>query len=191
LPNLRERRRRRTADSIRTAAVALVHAKGLDNVTAEMISDAAGISPRTFFNYFSYKEEALFPASPEFPPEAIEAFIAGRGRLVDDLAELILPLPEFFDTDPAMLKKLFESADAHPKLVILKIAAFTELETRLAAMIGARLGVKAADDRPVLMAAMIATAIRVGVGRWVEGGVGSAEDHLRRTLRDVQTVFQG
>lgn len=52
---LRERRRRQTSADIRGAAVRLAQARGWDKVTIEEICVQAGISTRTFFNYFPNK----------------------------------------------------------------------------------------------------------------------------------------
>ncbi|MDT7738291.1 MAG: hypothetical protein QOK09_1660, partial [Mycobacterium sp.] len=49
---LRERRRRQTSADIRGAAVRLARERGWDRVTIEDICTEAGISARTFFNYF-------------------------------------------------------------------------------------------------------------------------------------------
>ncbi|HXO12731.1 MAG TPA: TetR family transcriptional regulator, partial [Mycobacterium sp.] len=56
---LRERRRRQTSADIRGAAVRLVRERGFDKVTIEAICVEAGISVRTFFNYFPNKESAI------------------------------------------------------------------------------------------------------------------------------------
>ena len=58
----RETSKRQTQFSIRMAALELFKAQGITNVTVEQIAAKAEISPRTFFNYFSTKEECvLFP----------------------------------------------------------------------------------------------------------------------------------
>lgn len=52
---LRERRRRQTSADIRDAAVRLTLERGFDKVTVDEICAEAGISTRTFFNYFPNK----------------------------------------------------------------------------------------------------------------------------------------
>ncbi|MFD9896408.1 TetR family transcriptional regulator [Amycolatopsis sp. NPDC059027] len=54
-----ERRRVAKRAAIRAVAVRLALEHGPDAVTVEMISKAADISPRTFFNYFRAKDDAF------------------------------------------------------------------------------------------------------------------------------------
>lgn len=59
------------------AAVRLALDKGLDAVTVEAISEAADISPRTFFNYFAAKDDAL-TVDPVLDPEEVAGALAAR-----------------------------------------------------------------------------------------------------------------
>jgi AcrR family transcriptional regulator len=58
-PGLRDRKRRETRARLEEAAVTLVLQDGLEHATIEAISDRAGVSARTFFNYFDSKEDAI------------------------------------------------------------------------------------------------------------------------------------
>lgn len=82
---LRERRRRQTERDIQIAALTLALEHGVETVTTEMIARQAGISPRTFFNYFANKEAALVGTTPTIPSEAVAAFVASEGPLGPDL----------------------------------------------------------------------------------------------------------
>lgn len=57
--SLRETKKRRTRQAIRAAAIELFTAQGVSETTVEQIAAAADISPRTFFNYFDTKEQAV------------------------------------------------------------------------------------------------------------------------------------
>ena len=56
---LRERNRRKAWLAIHAAASELALKHGLADTTVEMIADHAGVSRRTFFNYFASKEDAV------------------------------------------------------------------------------------------------------------------------------------
>jgi AcrR family transcriptional regulator len=56
---LRERKKAETRSALGAAALSLSLERGVEAVTADDIAAAANVSPRTFRNYFSSKEEAL------------------------------------------------------------------------------------------------------------------------------------
>ncbi|MEO7904349.1 MAG: helix-turn-helix domain-containing protein, partial [Candidatus Saccharimonadales bacterium] len=56
---LRERKRQETRRGLEAATIELVIRDGLERTTIEAISERANVSPRTFFNYFVSKEDAL------------------------------------------------------------------------------------------------------------------------------------
>ena len=80
---LRERKRLATRRAILIATAELVRERGFDGVTVEEISRLADVSPRTFFNYFGSKEEAVAGEVPVLPVRAhLDAFLADRGDLL-------------------------------------------------------------------------------------------------------------
>ncbi len=58
---LRERKRRQTRQELIGAAMRLFEQKGYEQATVAEIAFAAGVSTKTFFNYFASKDEVLFP----------------------------------------------------------------------------------------------------------------------------------
>lgn len=89
-PSLRERRKAETWTAIHEAAATLVLEQGLEQATVESIADRAGVSPRTFFNYFPSKEDAVLGMrAPVLDPALLEELTAERD-LLDQLSHLLL-----------------------------------------------------------------------------------------------------
>ncbi|MBG6238252.1 AcrR family transcriptional regulator [Mycetocola sp. CAN_C7] len=134
---LRARKRAATRSSIEHAAVALGLELGYENVTVEMICDATGVSPRTFFNYFGVKEHAFLGAAPApLTESATLRFIEGGGEdVVGELAALIaapfLDIPQ----DAALLRSRFRLVTRTPELLGRQLEWMTAQERNLADLV--------------------------------------------------------
>jgi len=62
---LRERKKLKTREALGWAAMRLAAERGLEHVRVEDIATLAGVSPRTFNNYFSSREEAICAVAGE------------------------------------------------------------------------------------------------------------------------------
>ncbi|MFF2345360.1 TetR/AcrR family transcriptional regulator [Pseudarthrobacter sp. NPDC058119] len=71
-PSRRELNKAATRQAITDAALGLLRSKGPGNFTVEDIADAAGISRRTFFNYFGSTDAALASIVHGFLDNAIQ-----------------------------------------------------------------------------------------------------------------------
>ncbi|MDJ0317465.1 MULTISPECIES: TetR/AcrR family transcriptional regulator [Arthrobacter] len=116
--SLRERNRLETWALIHDEASKLACEQGLANTTVEAIADAAGVSKRTFFNYFPAKEDAILGIQgPTLSEETIACFRAGGagdlfGRTVHLMVTVIRSMfPEASRTDRRRILK-----ERHPEL---------------------------------------------------------------------------
>lgn len=71
---LRERKKRDTRWALSDAALSLALERGLDNITREDIANRAGVSLRTFNNYFTGKYEAVAFRQVDRMRQSLEAF---------------------------------------------------------------------------------------------------------------------
>lgn len=75
---LRARRLKQTWQDIHHIAAQDCLQHGPEGVNTARIAEAAGVSPRTFFNYFATKEDAILGIGrPELRPRHLEAFVNG------------------------------------------------------------------------------------------------------------------
>ncbi|MFI6515054.1 TetR/AcrR family transcriptional regulator [Spirillospora sp. NPDC050679] len=166
---LRERKKAATRQALHDAALRLTLEHGLDRVTIEAIADAAGVSRRTFSNYFDGKEDALLYGDEERMRQLLAAFSARpadepawaalRGAVHQMFAE------HDFDPNRAVRTRL---AKRHPSLLERQLARFAELERDLAERIAAREGRDPDDLRSRVLAASFLLALRLGSLRWIE-----------------------
>lgn len=163
-PDLRERRRLSTRREITRAALDLVLARGLANVTVDDIAASAGISPRTFFNYFPSKKLAVI-AGPEPPPDdAVEEFVTDRKTPVLTGLRVLLGRIDVSSAEQRTL--LFRTQRvimAHPELVPVLHERVLEFERMLANAVARRLDAGTGDPRPPVAAAVCGALMRVAV----------------------------
>ncbi|WP_197679819.1 TetR/AcrR family transcriptional regulator [Microlunatus soli] len=75
---LRERKKQATRVALRDAALRLALERGPDNVRVHDIAEASGVSPRTYNNYFSSREQAIVAAITADREQRIVTAIATR-----------------------------------------------------------------------------------------------------------------
>ncbi|SES25325.1 transcriptional regulator, TetR family [Lentzea xinjiangensis] len=169
MTGLRERKKAATREALGDAAWSMCVEHGLDGVTVEQIARAAGVSLRTFFNYFSSKEEAVMAGDTLAAETFVREFAArppGEPVPVAVREALHSLYQEHVDLD--RLRKLRELR-RHPALLPHVFAAYSAREQELAAAISARSGVDASvDPYPAMAASMILTSLRAVVQWWLD-----------------------
>jgi AcrR family transcriptional regulator len=164
----RDRKKQQTRQALIEAALRLVDERGLDHVTVEDIADAADVSPRTFFNYFASKDEAitgdlfveddgtgerLLSAAPGVP--VVEAFLQAMAPGLTAMQD---------DRDVWFLR--MRVMEANPSLILSLIARSSAAENQLVQVVGKRLGLSQAHPYPAVFAAAAGGAVRTAMMRW-------------------------
>lgn len=164
---LREQKKRETFLRVVAEARGLVEEHGLDKVTVDQIAAAAGISPRTFFNYFSCKEEAVIGSDPRIAREAADAL---RARPADESPVAALRAVLFRDGDESLLQRWalrIELVRRHPELLARHLVAFDRVTREFGDAIAERMGVDPArDPRPAMVVAAVISVVRSTVAWW-------------------------
>jgi AcrR family transcriptional regulator len=167
---LRERRRRQTSADIRGAAVRLAQQRGFDKVTIDEICVEAGVSTRTFFNYFPNKEAAIAYGPSDIPTELVADFVAaGPAPYSVVLNELItLAAHHLRDVPPnrEQAEGMLELAKTTPAVLAAFLADLERFQNQLTDIVSRRQMMRSDDDIPALIAALALTAVRSGLERW-------------------------
>ncbi|TQS45174.1 TetR family transcriptional regulator [Cryptosporangium phraense] len=194
--DLRTRRRQMTHREIHTAVLRLAAEHGLDQITVDQISAEAGVSRRTFFNYFQSKEHAVVSGPGELPAEAVAEFLAGTSvepaQVLRDLSRLLLAEVEAHMPDRDDLRQVFALAYEHPAVLALLLADFNGFEREVASVVARRLGCRPEDETPTLLAAIALTAVRTGLQRWSlseQPAADSPVPHVERAVALLHAVL--
>jgi len=172
---LRERKRLATRQAIRTAMLRLALDRGFARVTVEEVCREAGVSPRTFFNYFASKEEAVTgrDTAIEPPEEAVEAFVRGTGTVLADLVAFLAANTAGVD-DLEVHRLRRRLLEREPDLLSLQLAGAHRLEEQVTELVARRLREQGGgtDDARLHDRARLITLVAVAVlkqawSRWV------------------------
>lgn len=186
-PTRRDRKKQQTRAALMAAALRLVDERGLEHVTVEDISEAADVSPRTFFNYFATKDDALLggplphgpsmhdrllavPADVPLVPAILQAMSA-------DIAE-IQAERDFWLTRLRVIK-------SNPSLLPLLVARGECAEEETVVAVAARTGLSTDDMFPQLVATLTGAAFRTAMMRWASTG-----DNLYDLVRETFEVLE-
>ncbi len=168
---LRERKKRQTRQALSWAALRLAVERGLDNVLVEDIAAEAGVSARTFNNYFSSKAEAISSRHLDRMRTVSEAL---RGRppgepLWEALTHAALaPFEDDHPTPDADWQAGVKLMLGEPALIgeFLRVSAVAERE--LAAAVAERTGTDPRHDLyPRLVAAAVGAATNIANEHWL------------------------
>lgn len=196
LPSRRDRKKSATRHALRWAALDLVAERGYAHVTVEEIAEAADVSTRTFFNYFSSKEDAVVGQDPELllalradvlgRPADESAFEALQAVLRRHVAHIALDAGGVAGENdaarvaPAEWARRIKAVHADPQLRAAFVTQMAMLERTLAEAVATRLGCDVESDPfPALLAAASMAACRVAVMYWSKGDLSVVSDRSR------------
>ncbi|MBO2447467.1 TetR family transcriptional regulator [Actinomadura barringtoniae] len=181
---LRERKKALTREALSRAAMRLAVEHGVEGVTVEAIAAAAGVSPRTFHNYFPGKEEAIVATLTDGAQSVIDGLRVRPDEepvwdsLRQVLIEVLLP-SESRDETIALMRLVKQN----PGLIAQQLGGLGEMQRQIAEIVAARTGTDVARDLyPHLLAGAAGTAMRAAVDLWTEG---KADTDLPDLVRDA------
>ena len=185
------RKRQLVRQEIARSAWLLFAEHGYEDTTVAEIARAAGISRRSFFRYFSSKEDVVVGTSDALAEDVLAAF-ARRPVSEPPLVAIERALR------PAIEKRLADAAESRAIISLLResrtlrralLERHARLEERLALLIAARSGADLRrDPTPALLAFLARALIDTAFNVWYDQrprNVGAMLEDLFRRLRSV------
>jgi AcrR family transcriptional regulator len=164
---LRERKKRRMREQLKSTALSEFAARGYERVTVEEIAHTCDVSPRTFYRYFPTKEHVLLEQSAlqmdvvalalrarpadESPAQALQRALLAAAALGADTRFHALDHLRILRTVPAVLHTI-QARSVH--------SATTALAERM--------GVPGADLEARVIASALMAANRVALTAWLD-----------------------
>lgn len=167
---LRERKKRETRERIEAAALELFERDGFEATTIDDIAAAVDIAPRTFFHYFTIKEDVVL-ADYADRLGRITAVLADRPA--DEapwtaLREAFLVVAGDYEIARPELIRRFRIMAATPSVFARSLQLQAGWETAVADAMTVRLRTDPGGDiAPLLLAAAALAAMRASLRHWL------------------------
>lgn len=185
--SLREKRRRQTARDIQLAAVVVTLRSGYEHTTTEAIAAEAGISTRTFFNYYNNKQAAILGEAPAFAAAQTDWFTTSNRPILDDISRLLGQAVEGWQLDRQVLNKIFELVERTPALLPLFRQRLEDIAAVVTRLLESRLG-SARRYEARLLAELSTHALSEAVQIWARDDALFDEDITRLARGALHSV---
>ncbi|MCG2620606.1 TetR/AcrR family transcriptional regulator [Arthrobacter sp. I2-34] len=200
---LRGRKRAATRLAITEAARLLTARRGVNGFTVEEVCERAGISRRTFFNYFPTKEDAILGnAADQLPEELARAFADGAtgaaaeggtgalsADLWEDFIELAVGMMDRMALTRSEIMALRQAVMAEPRLLEKTIHGSADIKKVFRDLLARRESLPPEDPR-ILMAVAVMEAVgkRAGETFFAPENTRSYREILTAAVADLRTV---
>jgi AcrR family transcriptional regulator len=165
MPGLRERKKQSTRQAVEDAALQLYRERGIHETTIDELCARADIARRTFFRYFSSKEDVLL-ARLRVDIAAVEETFR-QAPAAEPLAALLTRAVDAVVTDPEAFARFADVVLALPALRALYLGMLADFEDALRDLIARRLRIPPQGERARILAAAAVTGYRVGLEAWM------------------------
>ena len=196
-PGLRERKKQATEAALRAAALHLALERGPENVRVDDIAEAAGVSTRTYNNYFSSREQAIIAAITAERASRVGSAVTGRAPDVS-LADAVIDAVVAQHSEPA--DDALMMVTASPALRACYVDTVAALEDILTEAIAVRHSELERLTAAVLSAS-VGAATKVALRHWLESAgtpasmpgfvvpSGSLPDIVRAAVERLRPTF--
>lgn len=186
---LREKKHLETRTNLEKAAIALVVKDGLDKTTIDAISEAANVSPRTFFNYFDSKEDAILGVylNKDEADDSKTSSFQANDDIVSAVVDLIIGFINPSKDSQQLKKKRVRLIRQYPVLLEKQISRATKMNDALNTKVKDMILIKhpeideavATESSGVITMASVG-GVRIAVKEWLTGNTATMTDDVKQ-----------
>lgn len=181
----RDKNRLRTRGQLNSAAIYLFAERGYDNTSVEDVAEAAGISVRTLFRYFTSKEDIVFARTFD-----LRGFLSGILSQPSDLPSMavirnayIQQLP-FDDAERELILTFQKAMSTTAALQGRYLGLQDEFRRKLANTLAKRDGRRTANETDILTANVAEAVLHRAYDKWLAGqGRGNVKTLVESAFR--------
>lgn len=186
-PTLQVRKQQAVREAIWEAATDLFAKEGFEETTVDAIADSAGISRRSFFRYFSSKNDLMAYGMVIYGQELTEAIDACPAAYspFEVFRETVLRVAQRTASHPRT-RKIIEIGTRYPEARAAELSRFHEVQDRVAAAFVRRKGVD--KHASALLAGMTLQVLGVTFRTWYNApkrDISVTAERALTTLRDL------
>ena len=182
--NRRIRRMQAARQEVERAALRLFAEQGYEQTTVEEIAEAAGISVRTLFRYYSSKQHLLFGDVAQGRIDLLRTALWARPPTEAPLVAIEGALDDLDLRDPAEREEIlarFALLRRQPSLLTTYLVLNRDLASVVAEFVATRTGAATTDLYPQMVAAATTAAWDTALVTWAARDGAADLSELRRT----------
>ena len=188
---LRARKKQATSTALQRSAIDLFLERGYDETTVQDITDAAGVSQRTFFRYYPTKADAVWG---DFAGHVarLESLLAATDQARPVLASVCaayVEVNDYPDAELPLLRERMRLILGEPALLAHSQLRFAEVDRGVARYVAARTAASPTDLVPRLVAASTRAAATTAFQAWLADERSALTEHLHQTFDEMAAGF--
>ena len=182
----------RTRNALLEAALNLFSANGYDETTTDQIAECAGVSPRTFYRYFSGKESVLFFGEYDFIDAVSGVYLAQPEELSDfeALASSFALLAPGLKRIRTRIAQYHEAVASSLVLMGRERSNHEANATTVAKVIAERRHLPTPDDECRLLAAVGMLLVERALNQWLSTPGRALDDLIRQEFAALPAVLK-
>jgi AcrR family transcriptional regulator len=189
-PDLRAAKRRVVAEALWYAAIELFGSQGFAGTTIEQIAERAGVSRRTFFRYFSSKEDIVVfgaDAYGDLIVQAIDESEVARTP-IEIVRAAVLRVADFVVAQPNA-REAMRITHENPEVKAAQLSRLNQVETQVGAAYRRALGVRDLHHPSVTaLAATTLMLVDVTLRTWYRNGAVPIERTVNDLIEAIRTL---